>query len=109
MLDPTGRKDIFNTARKLNREKNITVVWITHFMEEAAKADRVVVLSDGKIEMNGKPKEVFSRVEALRRLGLDVPPMAMLGNMLNARGMHLPDGILTVDDMVKELKACLSR
>jgi len=109
MLDPTGRKDIFETARKLNREKNITVVWITHFMEEAAKADRVVVLSDGKIEMNGPPKKVFSRVEALRRLGLDVPPMSMLGKMLSARGLHLPDGILTVDDMVKELKVCLSR
>ena len=109
MLDPTGRKDIFETARKLNRENHITVVWITHFMEEAAKADRVVVLSDGKIAMNGTPREIFTRVEELRELGLDVPPMAMLSKMLAARGMSLPDGILTVDDMVKELKACLSR
>lgn len=109
MLDPTGRRDIFETTRRLNREKHITVVWITHFMEEAAMADRVVVLSEGKIAMSGVPKEVFSRVEELRALGLDVPPMAMLANMLSERGMKLPEGILTVDDMVKELKACLSK
>ena len=108
MLDPTGRTDIFETTRRLNREKKITVVWITHFMEEAAQADRVIVLSDGKIAMNGAPRAVFSRVEELRELGLDVPPMAMLRKMLNDRGFQLPDGILTVDDMVKELKACLS-
>jgi energy-coupling factor transport system ATP-binding protein len=109
MLDPTGRKDIFETTQRLNREKNITVVWITHFMEEAARADRVVVLSDGKLAMTGAPKEVFSRVEELRELGLDVPPMAMLGSMLRERGMKLPGGILTVEDMAKELKACLSK
>ena len=109
MLDPTGRKDIFETTRRLNRDKKITVVWITHFMEEAAQADRVIVLSGGKIEMSGTPKAVFTRVEALRELGLDVPPMAMLRKMLNGRGFTLPDGILTVDDMVKELKACLSK
>ena len=109
MLDPTGRKDIFDTTRKLNREKRITVVWITHFMEEAAKADRVVVLSEGKIAMNGTPRKVFSQVETLRELGLDVPPMAILRSMLEESGMRLPDGILTVDDMVKELKVCLSK
>jgi energy-coupling factor transport system ATP-binding protein len=109
MLDPTGRKDIFETACRLNREKNITVLWITHFMEEAAKAGRVVVLHDGKIAMNGTPKEVFARVDELRGLGLDVPPMALLGKMLRERGLSLPDGILTVDDMERELKACLSK
>jgi energy-coupling factor transport system ATP-binding protein len=109
MLDPTGRKDIFETTRRLNREKHITVVWITHFMEEAALADRVIVLSDGKIAMNGAPQAVFSQVAKLRRLGLDVPPMAMLSNMLGKRGLKLPEGILTVEDMVKELKVCLSR
>jgi energy-coupling factor transport system ATP-binding protein len=109
MLDPIGRKDIFETTRVLNREKNITVVWITHFMEEAARADRVVVLSDGKIAMNGTPAAVFARVKELRALGLDVPPMALLGKMLSERGFKLPEGILTVEDMVKELKACLSK
>jgi energy-coupling factor transport system ATP-binding protein len=109
MLDPTGRKDIFDTTRRLNREKNITVVWITHFMEEAAMADRVIVLSDGKIAMNGTPQKVFSQVNKLRKLGLDVPPMAMLSSMLSRRGLKLPKGILTVDDMMKELKVCLSK
>ncbi|MBN1778151.1 MAG: energy-coupling factor transporter ATPase [Clostridiales bacterium] len=109
MLDPTGRNDIFETTRRLNREKHITVVWITHFMEEAARADRVIVLSDGKVAMNGTPQKVFSQVKKLRKLGLDVPPMAMLSEMLNKRGLKLPGGILTVEDMVKELKVCLSR
>ena len=109
MLDPTGRKDIFETTRRLNKEKHITVVWITHFMEEAAKADRVIVLSEGEIAMNGTPRKVFSQVEKLRKLGLDVPPMAMLSEMLKQGGLKLPSGILTVDDMVKELKVCLSK
>jgi energy-coupling factor transport system ATP-binding protein len=109
MLDPAGREGIFETARRLNREKRISVVWITHFMEEAAQADRVLVLSEGKIAMSGVPKDVFSRVEQLRSLGLDVPPMALLSNMLRDKGLELPDGILTVGDMVKELKACLSK
>ncbi|HPS80982.1 MAG TPA: energy-coupling factor transporter ATPase, partial [Candidatus Limiplasma sp.] len=94
---------------KLNREKGITVVWITHFMEEAALADRVVVLNKGQIAMDGAPREVFGRVEALKALGLDVPPMAELSRMLTEGGLALPEGILTVDDMEKELKACLSK
>ncbi len=108
MLDPTGRREIFETSRKLNKENHITVVWITHFMEEAAMADRVIVLNEGKIAMNDTPQAVFSQVDALRELGLDVPPMAMLAKMLGQRGLTLKDGILTVDDMVKELKVCLS-
>ena len=109
MLDPSGREEVFATVRKLNRDKGITVVWITHFMEEAALADRVVVLHHGHIEMDGTPREVFSQVERLKALGLDVPPMAELSGMLTAGGLALPAGILTVDDMVKELKACLSK
>ena len=109
MLDPSGREEVFSTVRKLNREKGITVVWITHFMEEAAKADRVVVLDHGAIAMDGTPREVFAHVEELTSLGLDVPPMAQLSRMLGEGGLSLPAGILTVDDMVKELKQCLSR
>ena len=90
MLDPAGREEIFETARRLNREKRITVVWITHFMEEAAQADRVLVLSDGKIAMSGVPKDVFSRVEQLRSLGLDVPPMALLSSMLREKAWNCP-------------------
>lgn len=109
MLDPSGREEVLSTVRKLNREKGITVVWITHFMEEAALADRVVVLHEGKIALDGKPREVFAQVDALRELGLDVPPMAALARMLQDEGFALPAGILTVDDMVKELKVCLSK
>ena len=109
MLDPSGRDDVFATVRKLNREKGITVVWITHFMEEAARADRVVVLHRGAIAMDGTPREVFSQVEKVKELGLDVPPMAELAQELCDAGLSLPAGILTVDDMMKELTACLSK
>ncbi len=109
MLDPSGREEVFSTVRKLNREKGITVVWITHFMEEAALCDRVTVLNDGKLAMDGTPREVFSRVTELKALGLDVPPMAELARMLGEGGLPLPAGILTVDDMAKELTAWLSR
>ena len=109
MLDPLGREEVFTTARKLNRDKGITVLWITHFMEEAALADRVVVLHQGHIALAGGPREVFAQVDTLKGLGLDVPPMAELSRMLGEGGLTLPAGILTVDDMVKELTACLSK
>ncbi len=109
MLDPSGRADVLKTVQKLNREQGMTVVWITHFMEEAAVADRVVVLDQGHVALDGKPGEVFSQVEAIKALGLDVPPMAELAMNLNRSGLDLPDGILTVNDMVKELKQKLCR
>ena len=107
MLDPSGRAEVLATVRKLNREKGMTVVWITHFMEEAAVADRLVVMNDGSVAMEGTPRQVFSRVEEIKALGLDVPPMAELAQTLRERGMPLPEGILTVSDMVKELKDVL--
>lgn len=107
MLDPAGRADVLATVRKLNREQGMTVIWITHFMEEAAVADRVVVLDKGKIALDGTPAEVFSLVQKVKALGLDVPPMAELAMRLRAGGLSLPDGILTVADMVKELKKAL--
>lgn len=107
MLDPAGRADVLATVRKLNREQGMTVIWITHFMEEAAVADRVVVLDKGKIALDGTPAEVFSQVQKVKALGLDVPPMAELAMRLRADGLSLPDGILTVADMVKELKKAL--
>ena len=107
MLDPAGRADVLATVRKLNREQGMTVIWITHFMEEAAVADRVVVLDKGKIALDGTPAEVFSQVQKVKALGLDVPPMAELAMRLRAGGLVLPDGILTVADMVKELKKAL--
>ena len=107
MLDPSGRAEVLATVRKLNREKGMTVVWITHFMEEAAVADRLVVMNDGSVAMEGTPRQVFSRVEEIKALGLDVPPMAELAQTLRDRGLPLPEGILTVSDMVKELKDVL--
>ena len=107
MLDPSGRAEVLATVRKLNREKGMTVVWITHFMEEAAIADRLIVMNDGSVALEGTPRQVFSRVEEIKALGLDVPPMAELAQTLRERGLPLPEGILTVSDMVKELKNVL--
>ena len=107
MLDPSGRAEVLATVRKLNREKGMTVVWITHFMEEAAVADRLVVMNDGSVALEGTPRQVFSRVNEIKALGLDVPPMAELAQTLRERGLPLPEGILTVSDMVKELKNVL--
>ncbi len=109
MLDPSGRADVLKTVRKLNREQGMTVVWITHFMEEAATCDRVVVLDKGRIALEGTPGEVFSQVETIKKLGLDVPPMAELARELTNSGLEMPEGILTVNDMVKELKQKLCR
>jgi len=107
MLDPSGRSEVLSTVRRLNREKGITVVWITHFMEEASLADRVIVLHQGAIAMDGTPGEVFSKAGAIKAIGLGVPPMAELAAELREAGMLLPGGILTVADMVKELKNTL--
>ena len=107
MLDPSGRAEVLATVRKLNREKGMTVVWITHFMEEAAIADRLIVMNDGSVALEGTPRQVFSRVNEIKALGLDVPPMAELAQTLRERGLPLPEGILTVSDMVKELKNVL--
>lgn len=107
MLDPSGRAEVLATVRKLNREKGMTVVWITHFMEEAAQADRLIVMNDGSVALEGTPRQVFSRVEEIKALGLDVPPMAELAQTLRDKGLPLPEGILTVSDMVKELKDVL--
>jgi len=103
MLDPSGRREVINTIKKLNREENITIVHITHFMEEAVDADRVIVMDKGQIVLEGKPKEVFSKVEELKGLGLDVPQMTDLANELIKEGIDLPQDILTVDEMVMKL------
>jgi len=103
MLDPSGRREVINTIKKLNREENITIVHITHFMEEAVDADRVIVMDQGQIVLEGKPKEVFSKVEELKGLGLDVPQMTDLANELIKEGIDLPQDILTVDEMVMKL------
>ena len=105
MLDPAGRESVWKVVKRLNREEGITIVWITHFMEEAALADRLLVMDAGKIAMQGTPREVFSQGEKVRALGLDVPEMTELDDRLRAAGIDLPEGILTVEEMVKALCA----
>ncbi len=107
MLDPSGRKEVLDTVHKLNRQKGITVVWITHFMEEAAQADRVVVVSDGQVVRDGTPRQVFEEVEQMRALHLDVPHMTDLARQLREAGMPLPEGILTVEEMAEEVEKLL--
>ena len=103
MLDPIGRRDVFQLARKLNREEGITIVWITHFMEEAVQADRVVVMDRGRIALEDTPRQVFSQMGKVLALGLDVPEMMKLSARLVAAGVKLPQGIMTVDEMAVEL------
>ena len=103
MLDPAGRKEVMATVQKLNREEGITIVHITHNMDEALLADRVIVMNDGEIAMEGTPCAVFSQVEKIRELGLDVPPMADLLFLLRKQGIQMPDHIFTVEAMAEEL------
>ena len=107
MLDPSGRREVLDTLHALNRQKGITVVWITHFMEEAATADRVIVISDGEVQLSGAPRQVFDQVDRLRELHLDVPPMTALAAELRAAGMPLPGGLLTVEDLAEEVNRLL--
>lgn len=107
MLDPRGRQEVMSTMLKLNREMGMTVVFITHFMDEAVRADRVVVMDDAKIIMDGKPKEVFKQVERLEEIGLDVPQPTKLTQLLRQEGFDLPDDILDVDECIEKLSAFL--
>ena len=103
MLDPMGREEVLSTVRRINRERGITVIWITHFMEEAAQADRVIVMDDGCIVMDGTPREVFSRVDEVKRIGLDVPGMTELALELSREGLAIRTDILTVEEMAEEI------
>lgn len=103
MLDPRGRRSLMKTLARLNREEGITVLLVTHFMEEAAQAGRVLVLDRGKIALDGTPREVFFREDEVLRLGLDLPAAASLARRLKRRGLPVPNGILTVTDMVNFL------
>lgn len=107
MLDPRGRDEVMSTIRKLNRDKGITIVLITHFMEEAVLSDRVVVMNEGNILTQGTPKEVFSRVEELRKHKLDVPQTTELIYELNKKGFKLKSDIITEEECVYELTKLL--
>jgi energy-coupling factor transport system ATP-binding protein len=103
MLDPVGRQEVISTITRLNKEEKITVIHITHFMNEAVNADRVIVMEKGKIVMQGTPREIFCRVEELKALGLDVPQVTELAFRLRNAGVDIPGDILTEDEMVKAL------
>jgi energy-coupling factor transport system ATP-binding protein len=103
MLDPVGRNEVLATVTRLNREEGITVIYITHFMEEAVRADRVVVLAAGKVALAGRPAEVFSRVDELKALGLDAPLAADVAARLRAAGLDVPDGVITDEELAVAL------
>lgn len=103
MLDPQGRKEVISTIKMLNREKSMTVVLITHYMDEAVQADRVIVMNKGKIIMDNTPKKVFSHVDELKSLGLDVPQVTELVHLLKQNGFDLPDDIITVEECSEAL------
>ena len=103
MLDPSGRAEVMNTVHRLNDEEHISVVIITHYMAEAATADYVVVMDEGKIAMSGTPREVFTQVDQVRALGLDVPEMTDLAHMLRQDGFDVRADVLDVDEMVEEI------
>ncbi len=103
MLDPQGRKEVMDTVMKLNKELGITVILITHYMDEAVKADRVVVMDGGRIAMDGTPKEVFRNVEKMKKLGLDVPQATELAYRLRKKGFKLPDDILDENECAEAI------
>jgi energy-coupling factor transporter ATPase len=104
MLDPNGRKEVIETVHELNREKKVTVILITHYMDEVVNADKVYVMDDGKIVLSGTPRQVFSKVEELKKLRLDVPQVTELAYELKESGIDIPEGILTIEELVEALK-----
>ena len=103
MLDPSGRKEVVKTIEYLNKDEKITVIHITHYMDEAINADRVLVMDKGKIVISGTPKEVFSKVDELKSLGLDVPQVTLVSHKLKKLGYEISDDNLTVSELVEEL------
>ena len=103
MLDPNGRKEVLDAVEALNQKKGVTVIWITHYMEEVVRADKVYVMDQGKVVMQGKPREIFSQVEKLKSYRLDVPQVTLLAYELRQAGLAVPEGILTRQELVEAL------
>ena len=103
MLDPNGRKEVLAAVHQLNKQENVTVVLITHYMEEVIDADHVIVMDDGHVVMEGTPREIFSQVETLKKYRLDVPQVTLLAHELKQSGVEIPDGILTTEELVNAL------
>ena len=100
MLDPIGRREVLKAVRELNKKENITVLWITHFMEEVVEADKVLVMDKGSIVMNGTPKEIFSQVETMQKYHLEVPQITLLAHELRKQGMQIPEDVITADELI---------
>lgn len=103
MLDPSGRKDIMDTIKFLNKEHNKTIIHITHYMEEAISADRIIVMNSGEVVVEGSPREIFVQVDKMKALGLDVPQVTELAYLLNKDGFDVSKDVLSIDDMVKAI------
>lgn len=103
MLDPSGRKEVLNTIKEINTKYGITVILITHYMEEAVDADRIIVMDKGRIIMEGPPRSIFSQVDRMKSIGLDVPQMTELAYELKKNGVNIRTDILTIDEMVNAL------
>lgn len=109
MLDPIGRREVLQAVKELNEKENITILWITHYMEEVIDADRVIVMDKGKIVLQGTPRQIFSQVEMLQELHLDVPQVTLLAHELRKNGLPIPGDILTVDEMVDAVAYALGK
>ena len=109
MLDPNGRKEVIATAHELNKKKGVTIILITHYMEEVVGADHVYVMEKGKVVMDGTPREIFSRVDELKEHRLDVPQVTLVADELKKSGLDIPDGILTREELVNALVALKNR
>ncbi len=106
MLDPDGRKEVLAAVHQLNKEKGITIILITHYMEEVIDADYVFVMDSGRVVMDGNPRQIFSRVDELKGYRLDVPQITLLAHELRQAGLNIPSGVLTRDELVEALKKC---
>jgi energy-coupling factor transport system ATP-binding protein len=103
MLDPSGRKEVINTIKDINKNYGITIILITHFMEEAAEADRIIVMDQGSIKLEGTPRDIFSQVPVMKNIGLDVPQVTELAFELQKSGVKIDTNILSIDEMVNAL------
>ena len=103
MLDPNGRREVLKTIRELNKEEGVTVILITHYMEEVVFADKVYVMEAGRVRMQGTPREIFAQVDELKKYRLDVPQVTLLAHELRQSGVSIPEGILTVEELVEAI------
>lgn len=109
MLDPLGRREVLQAVKELNERENITILWITHYMEEVVDADQVIVMNKGRIVLEGTPEQIFSQVETLQKYHLDVPQITLLAHELRKKGIQIPEGMLTVDELVDAVAYALGR